>query len=135
MVSRLAFWLTPRYRVVSVAPRGDSPYQVDAVDLVGVLRQFGFASPVLIGERRGCVVATVAAAWYPDRLAGLILVDAESDPPPGESIEARALRDCPPDWPRLRRAITCPLAEMSSSATSFAADVDAFLDGLKATLP
>jgi pimeloyl-ACP methyl ester carboxylesterase len=134
VAAELAAALAPRYRVLSVTPRGESPYQVDAVDLVGVLRQFGFVSPVLVGERLGCVVALLVGAWYPDRVAALILVDAAYTAPSAETIEARALRDCPPDWPRLRQAVRCPVLELSSAAFSIAA-VEAFLDGLKATLP
>src|SRR5207245_9519776 len=73
VIDGLADALAPRYRVLSVSSRGDAPYQVDAVDLIGVLSQFGFRTPVLLGERLGCVTALVAAAWYPDRVAGLIL--------------------------------------------------------------
>ncbi len=131
VVVELAAGLAPRYRVLSVTPRGDSPYQVDALDLLGVLGQFGFAAPVLVGERLGSVTAVVVGAWYPDRLAGLILVDVKYDPPPDESIEARALRDCPPDWPRLRRALQRPVLEIAAGALSIEA-VEAFL---RATLP
>jgi pimeloyl-ACP methyl ester carboxylesterase len=135
VAAELAAALAPRYRVLSVTPRGESPYQVDAVDLVAVLRQFGFVAPVLVGERLGCVVALLVGAWYPERVAGLILVDAEFATPPGDSTEARALRDCPPDWPRLRQAVRCPVLEVSSSAASLPNEVEAFLDALKPTLP
>ena len=110
-VDDLAAALAPRYRVLSVSSRGDVPYQVDVVDLVGVLRQFGFRTPVLVGERLGCVTALVAAAWYPERVAGLILVEPAFDPPASESLAARGLRDCPPDPGRLRAAVRCSVLE------------------------
>jgi pimeloyl-ACP methyl ester carboxylesterase len=98
-----------RYRVLSVQPRGASPYQVDAADLLATLDQFGFVAPILIGERLGCLSALLIAAWHRGRLAGLVLIDPTYDPPPFDSIQARALRDCPPDWPALRKAVTCPV--------------------------
>ena len=127
VVDRLAVRLAPRYRVLSLASRGEAPYQVDVVDLLGVLSQFGFRAPVLMGERLGCVTALVAAAWSPHRVAGLILFDPVYDTPRSESLAARALRDCPPDWPALRSAVRCPVLERSA-----AEDVEAFL---AATLP
>jgi pimeloyl-ACP methyl ester carboxylesterase len=122
LVDGLAAALAPRYRVLSVSSRGDAPYQVDVVDLVGVLSQFGFRTPVLVGERLGCVAALVAAAWYPDRVAGLILVDPVHDPPRSETVAARVLRDCPPDWSRLHAAVRCPILESAGPR-----DIEAFL--------
>ncbi len=114
VIDGLADALAPRYRVLSVSSRGDAPYQVDAGDLIGVLSQFGFRTPVLVGERLGCVTALVAAAWYPDRVAGLILANPVYDPPRSETVAARALRDCPPDWSRLRAALRCRVLENSA---------------------
>ena len=134
LVGVLAASLAPRYRLLSVAPRGDVPYQVDAVDLLGVLRQFGFVAPVLLGERFGALTATLAAAWYPELVAGLVLVDARLDSPlPSDSIKARALRDCPPAWSRLESALICPLLELPAGALDLQA-VEAFLDNLRATV-
>ena len=114
VVERVAAALAPRYRVLSVAPRGDAPYQVDVVDLIGVLSQFGFRTPVLLGERLGCVTALLAAAWYPDRVAGLILADPVYDPPASEEVAARALRDCSPDWSSVRSALRCRVLESNA---------------------
>jgi len=114
VVERVAAALAPRYRVLSVAPRGDVPYQVDVVDLIGVLSQFGFRIPVLLGERLGCVTALLAAAWYPDRVAGLILADPVYDPPASEEVAARALRDCSPDWSSVRSALRCRVLESNA---------------------
>jgi pimeloyl-ACP methyl ester carboxylesterase len=108
-LERLTETLAWRYRVLSVRPRGASPYQVDAMDLLATLDQFGFVAPILIGERLGCVAALLVAAWHRGRVAGLVLIDPTYDPPASDSIEARALRDCPPDWPTLRKAVQCPV--------------------------
>ena len=111
VVDALAAELAPRYRVLSVSSRGEAPYQVDVTDLVGVLSQFGFRTPVLLGERRGCVTALIATAWYPARVAGLILLDPLFEAPTSAGVAARALRDCPPDWPALRAAVRCPVLQ------------------------
>jgi pimeloyl-ACP methyl ester carboxylesterase len=113
---------------MSVSSRGEVPFQVDVLDLLGVLDQFGFRRPVLLGERLGCVTALIAAAWYADRVAGLILFEPVfSDTPRAESVPARALRDCPPDWPAVRSAVRCPVLERATLA-----EVEPFL---AATLP
>jgi pimeloyl-ACP methyl ester carboxylesterase len=137
VVNTLAATMAPRYRVLSLTPRGVSPYQVDAFDLLATLDQFGFERPVLVGERLGCVAALLVAAWYPHRVAGLVLIVAAAlDPESLNSTEvpqtadgflrARALKDCPPDWGSLRAAVECPVLELSRHATAVEA-VEAFL--------
>jgi pimeloyl-ACP methyl ester carboxylesterase len=106
--------VAPRCRVVSVHPRPGIPYQTGVTDLVGVVRQFGFEHPVVLGEGAGCVTAVLLAAWYPEHAGGLILVRAALQLV-GESIEARALRACPPDWTALRAAVRCPMIEAGSA--------------------
>ncbi len=118
--------LVPDYRVVSLSPRGDSPYQVDAADLLGTLDQFGFEQPTLVGERLGSVAALLVAAWYPDRIGRLILIDPSYDSPSSEGVANRALRDCPLDWPALRAAVKCPTLVVGWSATALTT-VEAFL--------
>jgi pimeloyl-ACP methyl ester carboxylesterase len=109
VVEALAGELAPKYRVLSLSPRPRQPYQVAAADLLGLLDQFGFLKPVLVGERLGCVPALLIAAWHPERVAGLVLVDPTYDAPASDttSIEAHALRDCPADWPALRSFVQC----------------------------
>jgi pimeloyl-ACP methyl ester carboxylesterase len=51
----------------------------------------------------------LVAAWHPSRVAGLVLVGAAYDSPPSDSLLARALKDCPPDWAALRGAVECPV--------------------------
>jgi pimeloyl-ACP methyl ester carboxylesterase len=127
LIENIAASLAPRYRVLSLAPRGDAPYQVHATDLVEVLRQFGFRSPILIGERLGSLTSLIVAAWYPVCVGGLVLVDPLSTALPGDTIEARSLRDCPPEIARLRSAVRCPVLESHD-----ARDIEAFVT---ATLP
>jgi pimeloyl-ACP methyl ester carboxylesterase len=111
VVEALGAAFGPGYRVLSIEPRSGQPYQVQAADVLATLDQFGFLSPVLIGERLGCVAALLIAAWHPDRVASLVLVDPTYTAPPehASSVEARALRDCPPDWPSLHAAVHCPV--------------------------
>jgi len=118
LVLALAEALAQRYRVLSVTPRGASPYQVDAADLMAVLDQFGFASPVLVGEGLGCVAALLVAAWYVGRVAGLVLIEPTYTVPPLDCLEARALSDCPPDWTSLRRTVECPVLVVPERASA-----------------
>ncbi|HEV7664075.1 MAG TPA: alpha/beta hydrolase [Chloroflexota bacterium] len=126
--SVLAEALVPIYRVVSLSPRGNSPYQVDTSDLLGTLDQFGFVEPTLVGERLGCVAALLLAAWYPERVGRLVLIDPTYDPPASDNIAARALLDCPPDWPALRARTRCPVLVVRWSASSVG-EITTFLSG------
>jgi pimeloyl-ACP methyl ester carboxylesterase len=103
---------TPGYRVLSVSPR-DAAYQVQAFDVVGVLAQFGFAAPIVVGEGLGCAAALLVAAWYPERVGGLVLLDARYQSS-GDSQLERSLRECPPDVEVLRREVQCPVLETDS---------------------
>ena len=127
LVDALAARFAPRYRVLSLQPRPAQPYQVQLADLRATLDQFGFGAPVLVGERLGCVAALLLAAWYPDSVARLVLLDQTCPIPPGDEscVEARALTDCPPDRARLRLAVRCPVLELNDAAQ--AQDLDAFL--------
>ena len=130
-VGAIVAGLAPRYRVMSISPRRNVPYQVSAMDLMAMLDQFGLPSPILVGERAGCLTVLLVAAWYPGRVGGLVLVDPEFEPPPGETVEARALGDCPPDWPALRSAVTCPVCAVRGDAQSFVREIDAFASALR----
>ncbi len=121
LIEKIAAVLSPRYRVLSLSLRASVPYQVWATDLVGMLDQFGFTEPALVGEGLGCLPALLVAAWYPMRVRRMVLVEPTTEPP-GDTIEARGLRDCPPDWPRLRAAVRCPMLE-----TTQLYDIEAFL--------
>jgi hypothetical protein len=95
------------------------PYQIAALDVIGLLDQFGFAAPVLVAEKHACLTVLVVAAWQPTRPAGLVLVDAVVEVPPGVAdtgLAGLALRTCPPDWPTLRALVQCPMLELSAPA-------------------
>jgi pimeloyl-ACP methyl ester carboxylesterase len=111
IVEALAAQFGPAWRVLSIKPRDRQPYQVQAADVRATIEQFGFSEPVLLGERLGCVAALLVAAWHPELISRLVLVDPiYAAPPEYEStLEARALRDCPPDIPTLRKSVRCPV--------------------------
>lgn len=119
----------PGYRVVSIEPRAGQPYQIQMVEVLATFEQFGFESPILIGERLGCVAALLIAVWYPTRISRLVLVDPIYTAPCEyrSSIEARALHDCPPDWPSLRMAPRCPILEMHWNDPARAENLQTFL--------
>ncbi len=106
--------LVPDYRVLSIAPRDESPYQVQAEHVEGVLAQFGFAAPVLVGESLGCAAALLVAAWFAERVGALILVDPVYQAE-GETLIARALRECPLDVRLVRQAVRCRVVETTAS--------------------
>jgi len=126
IVESIAAALAWQYRVLSLRPRGASPYQVDALDILATLDQFGFVEPVLVGERLGCVAALLVAAWHVDRVAGLVLIDPTYAPPASDGIAARALRECPPDWPALLEAVRCPVLVLGWNADAVA-ELEVFL--------
>jgi pimeloyl-ACP methyl ester carboxylesterase len=119
VVQRLAAHFAPDYRVVSISPRPGQPYQIQMTDVLAIVDQFGFDQPILVGEGLGCVAALLLAAWHPGRIARLVLIDATfAALSRWESAEARALRDCPPDWPSIRAAVQCPIAEVRWDAAT-----------------
>ena len=126
LVDSLATALAPTVRVLSVTPRPGMPYPVAAMDLAGVLRQFGFGSPTLVGEGLGSVTVLVVAAWFSDLVGRVVLVDPTSAASPGDSLEARALRECPPDVTRLRRAIACEVLDLASDDPALVQRIEAF---------
>jgi len=114
LVETLANRLAPRCRVLSVASRPDVPYQAVVTDLVGVFDQFGFAAATVVGEGRACLAALLLAAWYPERVGRLALVDFGCEPSTSDELFARSVRECPPDLPVLRARVGCPVLETSS---------------------
>jgi pimeloyl-ACP methyl ester carboxylesterase len=123
--------LAPRYRVLSLSSRGDCPYVVDAIDLRDTLRQFGFESPILLGEGLGSLTALLVAAWHLVPVGGLIVINARFDTPNADTLRAAALRDCPPNVRALRQAVVCDVVELHGGV-DVVADVEAFV---AATLP
>jgi hypothetical protein len=97
------------------------------MDLVGVLNQFGFVKPVLIGEHLGCLPVVIVAAWYPTEVWRSILIDPTYAAGDGDSAEARALGDCPPDVKALRARVSCDLLELRAEDPALLTHVEAFL--------
>jgi pimeloyl-ACP methyl ester carboxylesterase len=118
IVEAVAAAFAPAYRVLSLAPRTGTPYQVAAADLLGLLDQFGFLHPMLIAEGMASAAALLVGAWHPGRIAKLVLVEPTYEPPASDRVEARALRDCPPDWPRLRAAVDCAVHTLRWNASA-----------------
>jgi pimeloyl-ACP methyl ester carboxylesterase len=129
MVETLAATLAADYRVLSVEPRPGRPYQVQAMDILGMLDQFGFESPILVGERLGCAAALLVAAWYAGRVSRLVLIDPSYVAPFGHerSLEVTALRDCPPDVAALRGSLQCPVLEVRWTDRAHAQNLNTFL--------
>jgi pimeloyl-ACP methyl ester carboxylesterase len=114
LIERVAALVAPRWRVLSITPRPNVPYQVQLTDIVGVLDQFGCVDASLVAEGTACVTALLLATWYPHHVGRLVLVQPGCAAE-GDSLEARALRDCPPDLSRLRLELGCPLYEAVSA--------------------
>lgn len=95
--------------------------------MLGALNQFGFTSPVLLGEGLGCVVGLLLAAWFPDRFGGLVLCEP-GYASEGGGLVARSLRDCPPDVTALHNAVTCPMLIASGVP-----EIETFLSSLHGT--
>jgi pimeloyl-ACP methyl ester carboxylesterase len=119
-IPRLAAELAPTWRVLSISPRPSVPYQVTALDVVGVLDQLGCEHNLLVGEGTGCLTALLVAAWYPPKVSGLLLVD-------GRYAGDRYLRECPPDLAALRAMVSCAVCEASSGDLHLAERVAAML--------
>jgi pimeloyl-ACP methyl ester carboxylesterase len=128
LAATLAAALSPEYRVLSLVPRPDCPYQVQVDDLRGVLLQFGFESPVLISSGLGVAIVVPLAAWYPELVGTLVLIDPSYQAPDAKSVAARALRDCPPDWPRLTAQLRCELLALDSTQADLLAQLRTFLE-------
>jgi len=96
------------------------------MDLLGVLDQFGFLSPVVLGERAGCISVMLVAAWYPERVGRVVLVDPTLASV-GDDVRALSLRECPPDWRALRARVGCEVRELSDGP-SLVALVKTFLE-------
>jgi pimeloyl-ACP methyl ester carboxylesterase len=112
LLEQFGAFLPPRYRLVSVSPRPDQPYQVLVADLHGLFAQFGFQDVGVVAEGLSCASARLLAAWYPELVHALVLLDEQL--PEGDALLARSLRDCPP----LRHPLACPVVELASTGTA-----------------
>jgi pimeloyl-ACP methyl ester carboxylesterase len=90
--------------------------------------QFGLYGRVIVAEGLGCATALLLAAWHPERVAALALIDRRFELA-GSSLAARALRDCPPDWARLRLDISCGVLELSADQPDLGARLESLLNG------
>ena len=123
LIVEIAPRLAPTYRVLSIAPRPECAYQIHVADLEGVLAQFGFEHTLIAAEGLACVSALLLAAWFPERVAALVLIDASLIAPDGETLLARSMRDCPPQRP----ALHCPLVELSGTDPTLVGQLERLL--------
>ncbi len=86
----LASALQPEWRVIAVDPRGRGRsgkprhgygYQLQVADTMALMDQLGFDRVVLVGHSFGAVIALIVAAWYPERVDALVLIDGGADIP------------------------------------------------------
>lgn len=86
----LAASLSPVWRVLAVDPRGrgesarprhGSGYQLQVADTLALLDTLGIEQAVLVGHSFGAVIGLLLAAWYPRRVAGLVLLDGGAEIP------------------------------------------------------
>jgi pimeloyl-ACP methyl ester carboxylesterase len=112
----VAPYLGPGWRLLALDWRGhgrsawpDPPaYRTEdfAADLAGLVERLRLGSPVVAGHSMGGHVALAFAAWYPERLSHLVVLDAR----PHVNVERlRALQRRPPrppaEFPSLRTAL------------------------------
>jgi pimeloyl-ACP methyl ester carboxylesterase len=93
-----------------------------------VLLQFGFEQPVLVSSGHGAVLVQLLAAWFPALVSALVLIDPNHAPPEGETISARALRECPPDWTAITARLSCRRLTLHATQPDLLAQLRAFLE-------
>jgi pimeloyl-ACP methyl ester carboxylesterase len=114
--SALGRALAPDWRVIQPTFRPEAPYQAHAAQTLWLLDTFGFEQPVLLGSGLGGGIALLIAAWYPKRVAGLVLVSPGLSRARRLKVEALAAEqpawrgwlDAPPAWRQLERRVVCP---------------------------
>jgi pimeloyl-ACP methyl ester carboxylesterase len=89
--SGLAARLSPDNRLIALDPRGRGQsaappvgygYQVHVADTLLAIEQLGLRRPVLVGHSFGAIIALCLAAWAPEALAALVLIDGGAPIPP-----------------------------------------------------
>jgi pimeloyl-ACP methyl ester carboxylesterase len=116
--------LAPDWRVIRPSWPPHVAYQTQATQTLWLLDTFGFEQPVLLGSGLGGGVALLVAAWYPTRIAGLVLVNpgltrarrAKIAGLAAEQPAWRAWLDAPPAWSRLERRVVCPTLHVRARA-------------------
>jgi lipase len=103
--------LAPDFRGRGRSARLPGPYGIAAhvADLIAVLDHVGAPSAVLVGHSMGAYVLARLAAEYPERAAGLVLLDAGLPVPPPD--DDGATLDAAVASAVMRLAITFPSAE------------------------
>jgi pimeloyl-ACP methyl ester carboxylesterase len=79
----------PEYRVVAFDARGregDLSRAAHVAEAVSVIEALDLAPVVLVGQSLGGVTAFLTAAWHPDLVRGLVIVEAGPDVP--EDVDA-----------------------------------------------
>lgn len=98
----LARRLAPRFRVVALDSRGrgrsEQPpdgygYQVHVADALAAMRALGLGRPALVGHSYGAILALCLAAWYPERVAALVLLDGGAPVPPAITAAVEQLAE------------------------------------------
>jgi pimeloyl-ACP methyl ester carboxylesterase len=111
----LGLMSTSGWRCIAFDHRGsgESPVEPELItvqnmvdDIIGVMDQLAIETFVLAGESSGAAIAQLAAAQYPDRISGLILVDSASTD----------------------RAELAPSAFAAACRNNYSAAVEAFVD-------
>ncbi|MBV9359529.1 MAG: alpha/beta fold hydrolase [Chloroflexi bacterium] len=111
----LAERIAPAWRVLALDLRGRGGssaagsgmgYQVHVADSVALLEQLGVEQAVVLGVGFGALIAALLAAWHPVLVGRLALVEADDST--AVARELRVLRDAPPRFDRVARAIRCP---------------------------
>ena len=82
-------------------PQGDYGFKTFVKDLHGLIESHEISRPVVIGHSWGGCVAIEYAAQYPNRIAGLVLLDGgfyDFQNEPGANWEDLAMKLAPPDF-------------------------------------
>ena len=87
----------------SACRSADASYQIwdDLPEILGVLNALGWDSFQLIGHSRGAIIASLLASAFPERIRGLVLLDALSPHPVPEEQFPAQLRKALREKPRL----------------------------------
>jgi pimeloyl-ACP methyl ester carboxylesterase len=129
--------LAPDWRVLQPALSSEVPYQAHVAQTLWLLETFGFEQPVVLGSGLGSGVALLVAAWYPQRVAGLVLVNPGLNHERWAQVAAlaeeqpawRAWLDAPPAWRRLEAQVTCPMLRLRARSVRRVVDqTRAFLE-------
>ena len=139
--SRIFMLLGPilgeRFRALALDQRGhgesakpDGGYDFDSVtkDLKSFIEELGLERPVIVGHSWGGNVAMQYAADYPERVAGLVLVDGgflEISARPGATWEQAERQMAPPDMTHLRAEELIEMAKKWELGSQWSDEIEA----------